>query len=163
VLRLGLVAPGREALERGAAQEAHAVLGIAYAPARHELEEQARESIGDPAMPGHRGEVAEAVSDYELGLAARGDERRDRGRGMLAVGVDDEDGLGAARDVVEPSPDGGALTALSRQADELRAGRRGEGVELARDSRLGAVVDDHEPAHVGEHLVEVGALRHIPV
>jgi hypothetical protein len=102
VLRLGFVAPGGEGLERGAAEQAHAVLRIAYAPARHELEEQARESIGDPAMPGHRGEVAEAVSDHQLRLAPRGDERRDRGGRMLAVGVDDEHGPGAAGDVVDP-------------------------------------------------------------
>jgi hypothetical protein len=102
VLRLGLVAPGRERLQGRPAQQAHAVLRIAYAPARHELEEQARESIGDPAMPGHRGEVAEAVSDHQLRLAPRGDERRDRGGRMLAVGVDDEHSLGAAGDMVDP-------------------------------------------------------------
>ena len=114
MLRLGLVTPGGEAPERSAAQQAHAVLGIAYAPARHELEEQARESIGDPAMPRHRGKVAEAVSDHELGLAPRGDESRDRGGRVLAVGVDDEDGLGAAGDVVEPRADRRALAALPR-------------------------------------------------
>jgi hypothetical protein len=119
VLRLGLIAAGREALEGGAAQQAHAVLRIAYAPARHELEEQARESIGDPAMRGHRGEVAEAVADHELGLAPRGHERRDRGGRMLAVGVDHEDRRGTAGDVIEARADCGPLAALPRQARQL--------------------------------------------
>ena len=144
MLRLRLVAPGREGRQRRAAQEAHAVLGIAYAPARHELEEQARESIGDPAMPWHRGEVAETVADHELGVARGGDEPGDRLRGVLAVGVDHEHGVGAAGEVVDSGANGGTLAALLREADELGAGLGGELVEPARHGGLGAVVDDHE-------------------
>jgi hypothetical protein len=105
VLRLRLVASGGEVGERRPAQEAHAVLRIAYAPARDELEEQARESIGDPAMQRHRSEIAEAVADHELRLARRGDEAGDRVSGVLAVGVDHEHGVGATGEVIEPRAD----------------------------------------------------------
>jgi hypothetical protein len=163
VLRLGLVAAARERGERGAAQQAHAVLRVAYAPARHELEEQARESIGDPAMRGHRGEVAEAVADHELRAAPGGDEGGDQIGGMLAVGVDHEDGVGAAGELVDACAHGRALAALAGQADELRAGLVGDGVERAGDVRVGAVVDDHEAGDLGEHLVHVLALGNVAV
>jgi hypothetical protein len=106
VLRLGLVAAGRERFQSRTAQEAHAVLGIAYAPTRHELEEQARESIGDSAMQRHRSEVAETVADHELRVACRGDEAGNRVSGMLAVGVDHQHGVGATGEMIEAGADG---------------------------------------------------------
>lgn len=163
MLRLRLVASGREGREGRAAQEAHAVLGVAYAPARHELEEQARESIGDPAMPWHRGEVAETVADHELSLARSGDEVWDRGGGVLAVGVDHEHGVGAAGEVVDSGANGGTLAALLREAHELGSGLCGELVEPARHGGLGAVVHDHEAVHVREHRVDVGRHGHVAV
>ena len=114
-------------------------------------------------MPRHRGQVAEAVSDHQLGLAPRSDERRDRGGRVLAVGVDDEDCLGAAGHVVDARSDGGALAALPREAHELGAGLVGYCVELAGDVRVGPVVDDHDAGHVLEDLVDVRTLGDVAV
>lgn len=101
MLRLGLVAAGGQRLERSAADQAHAVLCVAHLTAGDELEEPPRRAVRQPALQRHVGEIAEAVADHELRVARRCDEAFDRLRGMLSVGVDDENRAGAAADVVD--------------------------------------------------------------
>jgi hypothetical protein len=93
---LCLVAAGRKRVERASAQQAHAVLGVTNFAARGELEGAARRLVGEPPLDRHLREVAETVTDHELRVARGRDERGNRFGGMLAVGVDDEHGVGAA-------------------------------------------------------------------
>jgi hypothetical protein len=141
--RLRLVGTGREEVERAAAQEAHAVLRVADLAARCDLEEAARRAVRDATVERHLREVAEPVADDELRVAGGLDERGDRVRRVLSVGVDDEHGVRAAR-TVDAGAHRGALAALLREAHELESELVDEAVELARDVVAGAVVDEHE-------------------
>lgn len=102
---LCFVATRRQRRERAPAQQSHPVLRIAHFAARGELEGTPGCLVREPPPAGHLREVREAVADHELGLACRRDEVRNRLGGMLAVGVDHEHGVGAAR-VVDAGADG---------------------------------------------------------
>lgn len=164
-LRLVAV-PFERQLERAAAQQAHAALGIADVAAGRQLEQPPAREIPDAASPGHRGEVAEAISDHELGRRAGGEELRDRRGGMLAVRVDREHGRGTgapAEHRLETCSQGRALPSPCRHPHERRADLRRQRLELECEGLLRSVVDDRQSVDVGEHLGDESTSRNLVV
>ena len=102
MLRLGLVTAGRQRREGATAQQPHPVLRVAHIAPRDELESTSRCSVRKPALERHLRQIAEAVADHELGVARGRDERGDRRRGMLSVGVDHEHGVVRRTRVLDP-------------------------------------------------------------
>jgi hypothetical protein len=143
-------------MEGPAAEDSHPRLAVPNRPAGGEGENAARETIHHAALHGHRGEIAEAVSDDQVGLARRREQRGDRRRGMLPVRVDHDHRLGRvcpAEEAFEPSADGAAFPGVARQPQELGAGLLGELLELPRDPLRRAVVDDQQTPRVPANLV----------
>jgi hypothetical protein len=103
--RLRLVSPVGKRRDRAAAQQTHPVLRVAHLAARRRLEEPAGRPVRDPAVERHLREVVEAVADDQLCVACGEQERGDRVRRVLAVGVDDQHGVGAHR-AGDPEADG---------------------------------------------------------
>jgi hypothetical protein len=113
----GLVASAGvvELMKCPAAEEAHTRLAVSHWRRGHEREDGAREPVHRPPVRWHRLEVGEAVADDELGVCRRGEERRDRRRRVLAVGVYDEYGVRggfSGAELGQPRPDGVALPAV---------------------------------------------------
>jgi hypothetical protein len=164
-LRLVAVALERE-LERAGAKEPHAGLGVPHRASGRQLEQPSAREVREAALPRHRAEVAEAVSDHELRRRPRGDEIRDSGGRVLAVRVDGEHGLGSrmpGQRRLDSQSQRRALPAPLGLADELGADPRRERVESARDVFSRAVVDEREAADVAQHLLDEGALGHLAV
>jgi hypothetical protein len=133
VLGLGLVAAGRQRLERAPAEQAHPVLRVAHLAPGDGLERALREPVRDPTLKRHLPEVAEAVADHELRAARRLEEGGDRRRGMLPVRVDDEDCIVRRADAVDAGVHRRALAALRGDAHELDPVVLAERVECPRD------------------------------
>jgi hypothetical protein len=129
VVRLGLVPAQRHrhGAQGAGAHQAHPVLRVAQAAAHRQAQRAARRPVGQPAQPGHVARPA-AISDDDVRVLRRGDEARDQLRRVLAVGVQDHDGVRAERERrVDAGGHRGALAVVAAERHDAQARAAGRG------------------------------------
>jgi hypothetical protein len=151
VARLRFVAarPERDLVQRPAAQQPHAALGVPHAPPRRRRDQEGRPQVRHPSLEGHPAQVAEVVAHHQVRLGGRRQEARHcRGR-VLAVAVDHQDAVRRAGGREQPLEASGERVPLAEVAPQPQHGGpapAGHLAELRRGVPRHPVVDHQHAA-----------------